>query len=94
MTNLKCCCSSFDFYISEIGKKGFSVLIDKMPTGQLYFIQQGRSHNYDDKTNNSHVIFQRVINYCPSCGYKLSDLIDDNKSQINELYQRNKYLLL
>ena len=93
MFDLVCCCNSFDFYITEIGKKGFCILPYINGSGQFGFVLQGRSHDVDDKTGH-HVTFQRVISFCPGCGKKLSDLIDENKSEVVKLYELHKDLIL
>ncbi len=93
MSNIKYCCHFLEWRIEEVGKKGFSILVDKMPNGSYYFVQQGRSHDKDNLSGH-HVTFQIAIHYCFGCGKKLSELIDDNKQEIAQLYELHKDLLM
>lgn len=87
---MKFCCNNFESNFNEAGKHGLSVLIKKDIDGYIYFVFQSRTIVNESRQ----ITFQNSIKYCPWCGTKLEDIIDENKKQVNEFVEKHKGLLI
>lgn len=93
MEDIKYCCDTFEWLISDKGKKGLSIL--PVEIAQKYcFVLQSRSHDIDNILVGNHIVFQQTIHFCPWCGTNLSELIENNKAKIAELSKLNKNIML
>ncbi|HYG49826.1 MAG TPA: hypothetical protein VD905_02935 [Flavobacteriales bacterium] len=88
MKNINSCCDTFLWKVSEIGKKGLSIIPIK-ESDILYFALQGRSHDVSEVADK-HSMFQQAIRFCPWCGKDLQNLITENKIELAKLAELNK----
>lgn len=103
------CCSWFNEMLSNAGKKGHAIIgvHDMDGIGRMFFLQfraldfektkmGGRilSHAGLPAGQESLAVAGRIpIKYCPSCGVRLDDLINNNIEQFDSLARVNQYLL-
>jgi hypothetical protein len=100
---MKLCCDALTEMLENAGKRGLSV-VPLHWDDIFYFCIQARACNYEDekdlikiRTENSlkiNMSFQTGIKYCPFCGMKLANWIEENKQNfLNNTGKYKKYLL-
>lgn len=88
------CCEIFSDFINEAGQKGFSIIpTDIYSLNKYHFVLQARNLDLNEK-NGKLFIAQQTIHYCPWCGTKLSDIIDNNLSDIIKIADKNKSFIV
>ena len=88
--DIKYCCETFSWLISEIGKKGLSALPINDAERRVYFVLQGRSSDLDDQDATQESTAQLAIHFCPWCGTEMNSLISRNKNHIIALARLHK----
>lgn len=89
----KFCCTLLDDLFDEAGKKGFSVIPEKLSDNMYKIFLQSRNQDTDLKEGKLTVI-EQGISYCPFCGTQLSKVVEMNKEDIIFYADKNRHLLL
>jgi hypothetical protein len=101
------CCAFLDDLVSNIGKRGFSVLL-KSEMGFTFFCLQARAVDaaeaerlgkgtHPDRAGLPEKIRlseQVALSYCPSCGCKLEKWIADHPREAEALIDRSRALIM
>ncbi|MDC1142300.1 hypothetical protein OAU50_04350 [Planctomycetota bacterium] len=77
------CCEGFTLLLSAEGQKGFAVLVRRLPTS-FNFVIQARFEPRESADGTRQGVVQTGLCYCPFCGTKLSELVDDFEGELAE----------
>lgn len=89
----KFCCSLLDDWFEEAGKKGFSMVPEKLEDNKYKIYLQCRNQDTQIKEGRLTVI-EQGISYCPFCGTELSEAIKKSKEEVAYYAAKNNNLLL
>lgn len=87
-----CCSISADLF-DDAGRKGFALLPEKMDEGDYIIILQSRNLDIEAVEGKLTVI-QRAIGYCPFCGSKFDEVIEQHIDEIESYANKNRKLLM
>lgn len=91
------CCRRFETLVANAGKRGLSLLAEKLEGKLLISLQsRGIAHEDMDKIRPgggdyiTNVATEIVIAYCPDCGTKIDDLVARNPSVFDKLAESHR----
>lgn len=102
---MKTCCDALNWLISYAGKAGLSVVVRKLGDAPAFAIQ-ARACHADQEGRFAHlpkgvelpqplrIAVQTGIKYCPFCGTRLADLLDDRSVEVSRLIEAHRQLVL
>ena len=95
------CCDGFRNLVSLAGERGPAILSRETSTGEVVFVLQSRGVAFDDVNRLRPVPIDIKINvdaviglrFCPFCGRKLEELVQDSPDLFRELAGEHKKFL-
>lgn len=87
------CCEILAEMFDRAGKKGFSVVPEKVDKDTFHIYLQGRNQDVELKEGKL-TILEKGITYCPFCGTELRKTINQNREEVAFYAAKNIDLLL
>ena|SRR5438128_1891844 len=95
------CCTGLKNLVSSAGDRGLAILAREQSPNRIGFVIQSRGLAFGDEAKWKPVSVEVIINidctmgllFCPFCGRRLDDLVEESPEFFNDLAAKHKKFL-